>query len=167
MAYTQKEVGPWAVQPFEELSRHWMLISAEKDGAVNTMTASWGGFGVLWGKNVATVYIRPQRYTRQFVDAADAFTLTLFDGHRRELTLLGTRSGRDGDKIAAAGLHVVRFEGQPTFAEGKAVLVCRKLYRGLLHEENFCDRALLDEVYPERDLHYVYVGEVTALGENR
>ena len=62
--------------PFDEISNHWLLISAKKDGVVNTMTASWGQLGHLWGKNVMTVYIRPQRYTKEFVDAGDYFTVT-------------------------------------------------------------------------------------------
>ena len=83
------------MKPFEKIGSQWMLISAEKDGKVNTMTASWGGVGVLWGKNVVTVYIRPQRYTKEFVDANDTFTLSFFDGnYMKELGYLGKVSGR-------------------------------------------------------------------------
>ena len=93
--------------PFDEISNHWVLISAKKDGVVNTMTASWGQLGHLWGKNVMTVYIRPQRYTKEFVDAGDYFTVTLFDGYKKELGVLGSKSGRDGDKIAEVSFDMV------------------------------------------------------------
>ena len=105
--------------PFDEISNHWVLISAKKDGVVNTMTASWGQLGHLWGKNVMTVYIRPQRYTKEFVDAGDYFTVTLFDGYKKELGVLGSKSGRDGDKIAEVSFDIEEVENQPTFKQGK------------------------------------------------
>ena len=80
MEFTKTDLKTMQMNPFEKIGSQWMLITAEKDGKVNTMTASWGGVGVLWGKDVATVYIRPQRYTKEFVDAADTFRLTFFDG---------------------------------------------------------------------------------------
>lgn len=94
------------MKPFEKIGSEWMLISAAKDGKANTMTASWGGIGVLWGKNVATVYIRPQRHTKEFVDAGDTFTISFFGGeHMKELGYLGKVSGKDvPDKIEQSGL---------------------------------------------------------------
>ena len=83
------------------------------------MTASWGQLGHLWGKNVMTVYIRPQRYTKEFVDAGDYFTVTLFDGYKKELGVLGSKSGRDGDKIAEVSFDIEEVENQPTFKQGK------------------------------------------------
>lgn len=74
------------------------------------MTASWGQLGHLWGKNVMTVYIRPQRYTKEFVDAGDYFTVTLFDGYKKELGVLGSKSGRDGDKIAEVSFDIEEVE---------------------------------------------------------
>ena len=69
MGFKKVDVKTLEMKPFEKIGSEWMLISAAKDGKANTMTASWGGIGVLWGKNVATVYIRPQRHTKEFVDA--------------------------------------------------------------------------------------------------
>ena len=107
MEFKKTDIKTMEMKPFEKIGSQWMLISAEKDGKVNTMTASWGGVGVLWGKNVVTVYIRPQRYTKEFVDANDTFTLSFFDGnYMKELGYLGKVSGRDEDKIAKSGLHV-------------------------------------------------------------
>lgn len=166
MSYRKVDIATYALKPFEAIGRKWTLITAEKDGAVNTMTASWGGVGVLWGKNVVTVYIRPQRYTREFVDASGFFTVTLFDGHQKELNVLGSKSGRDGDKIGEVGFHVERVDGQPTFAEGKAAIVCRKLYRGRIDPEQFIAPEIVDAVYPKQDYHYVYIGEITGIFEN-
>ena len=95
MEFQKKDVKSIEMKPFEKIGSEWMLISAKKDDRVNTMTASWGGLGVLWGKNVVTVYIRPQRYTKEFVDAQDTFTLSFFGGeYMRELGYLGKVSGR-------------------------------------------------------------------------
>ena len=166
MGYRQTDPGQLALNPFEAIGKNWTLISAEKDGAVNTMTASWGGIGVLWGKNVVTVYIRPQRYTREFVDAAAYFTVTLFSGHKRELNVLGSKSGRDGNKIAEVGFHLKSVGGQPTFREGKTASVCRKLYRGQFQPEQFIDPKIAHENYPQKDFHYVYIGEIVGVYQN-
>ncbi|MBE0600198.1 MAG: flavin reductase family protein, partial [Firmicutes bacterium] len=106
MSYRAIDIETFAIKPFEAIGQKWELITAQKDGKVNTMTASWGGIGVLWSKNVVTVYIRPQRYTREFVEGSESFTFTLFDGHKKELGVLGSHSGRDGDKIQEVGFHV-------------------------------------------------------------
>ena len=166
MSYRSVDIETYALKPFEAIGKKWALITARKDGVVNTMTASWGGIGVLWSKNVMTVYIRPQRFTREFVDGSDYFTVTLFDGWLKELGVLGSKSGRDGDKIAEVGFHVEDVSGQPTFAEGKTAIVCKKLYRGRLQPENFIADSIVDSCYPKKDFHYVYVGEIVGIYEN-
>lgn len=166
MKYRKVDVDSFELKPFQAIGRDWTLISAAKDGVVNTMTASWGGIGVLWGKNVVTVYVRPQRYTREFMDAAGVFTVTLFDGHRKELSVLGSKSGRDGDKIAEVGFHLLTVDGQPTFREGKTAIVCRKLYRGQFQPEHFCALEIADENYPQKDYHYLYIGEILGIYQN-
>lgn len=98
-------IGELTFNPFERIGNDWCLISAGTEDSFNTMTASWGGVGILWGKEVATCYIRPQRYTKQFVDGSDCFTLTFFpDGYKKALGLCGRVSGRDHDKPKEAGL---------------------------------------------------------------
>jgi flavin reductase (DIM6/NTAB) family NADH-FMN oxidoreductase RutF len=166
MCYRKVETGSYTLKPFETIGERWTLITAEKEGAVNTMTASWAGIGVLWNKNVMTVYIRPQRYTREFMDGSDYFTVTLFDGYRRELGVLGSKSGRDGDKIGEVGFHVERVDGQPTFREGKTAIVCKKLYRGQFRPEEFIVPELIGANYPTKDFHYVYIGEIMGVYEN-
>ena len=105
MKFEKIDVTKANVNPFQRIGQDWMLISAKKEGKVNTMTASWGMMGVFWGKNVVTVGIRPQRFTKEFVDAGDTFTLTFFDGERKqEMGYLGKVSGRDEDKFAKADI---------------------------------------------------------------
>ena len=79
MSYKKIDINEIVLNPFKTIGKDWLLISDLKDGVTNTMTASWGGIGVIWNKNVVTVYIRPQRYTREFVDNSDYFSLTFFE----------------------------------------------------------------------------------------
>ena len=107
-----------------------MLVTAGNEEKVNTMTASWGGLGVMYGKNVAYVVIRPQRYTKEFVDREDTFSLSFFDKeYRKTLNYLGTVSGRIENKIEKSGLTLVYYNGTPYFDEENNVLICRKLFR--------------------------------------
>ena len=146
---------------FTRIGDQWMLITAGQGEDCNTMTASWGGLGVIWGQPAATVYIRPQRYTKEFVDREPLYTLCFFpESYKKALGYLGTHSGRDGDKVAEAGLTPVFGDGYTYFAEANLVMVCRKLYRAPVLEEGFLDKELMNEYYPQRDFHDLYVGEI-------
>lgn len=126
------------------------------------MTASWGGVGVLWGKNVVTTYIRPQRYTKEFVDAQDVFTITFFgENYRKALALCGKVSGRDADKIKEAGLTPYFVDGTTAFEEAEMVLVCRKLYADEIKSEKFIATENDERWYPEKDYHTMYIAEIT------
>lgn len=95
--------------PFQMIGKDWMLITAEKEGKVNTMTASWGGMGVLWRRNVVFVFVRHSRHTYGFLEAADGFSCTFYpEQYRQALSYCGTVSGRDEDKIAHCGFTVDR-----------------------------------------------------------
>ena len=158
-----KELDPSALNRnvFELIGTDWMLVTAGDEDKLNTMTASWGALGVMWGKPAATIYLRPQRYTKEFVDAHSHFTLCFFDGQwRSQLGYLGKVSGRDEDKVAHAGLTPTFGEAAPYFQEASLVLVCRKAYAQELEEGCFVDRSQLDTWYPERDLHTLYIGIV-------
>jgi flavin reductase (DIM6/NTAB) family NADH-FMN oxidoreductase RutF len=147
---------------FHMIGKEWMLVTATADDTSNTMTASWGGLGVLWNRNVAYVFIRPTRFTKHLVDLADTFSLTFFDEtHRKTLNYLGTASGRDENKIEKSGLTLIHEEETPYFEEAKLVLICRKLYAQELEAECFIDTALIEKLYPLRDYHTMYVVEIT------
>lgn len=147
---------------FSMLDDQWMLITAGTASRCNTMTASWGGMGVMWGKPVAVCGIRPQRYTREFVDAQDYFTLSFFaEEYRQALSLCGSKSGREIDKVRACGFTVAQGEGgAPYFEQARLVLVCRKLYRRDLEPACFVDRQPDEAWYPNKDYHTMYVGEI-------
>ena len=147
---------------FSLIGDRWMLVAAtDKSGKTNAMTASWGGMGVLWGKKVAFVFIRPQRYTKRFVDEADKFTLSFFDdSYKKMLGYMGKVSGKDEDKMAKSGLAVTDRNGAPVFKEASLTLVCRKMYRDTLKEENFIDKRNIEQCYPQKDYHDVYVAEI-------
>ncbi|WP_455794877.1 flavin reductase, partial [Clostridium butyricum] len=143
---------------FEMIGKDWLLITAEKDGKVNTMTASWGGVGVLWNKKVAYIFIRPQRYTKEFVDFSDRLSVCVLpNSYRKELAYLGNVSGKDEDKISNANLKVQKYEDVPYFDEARLTLICRKLYAQDLKEECFIEKDIIDKWYPEKDYHTMYV----------
>lgn len=149
--------------PFKLIGQDWMLISAEKDGKVNTMTASWGGVGILWGKTVATVYIRKSRYTKEFIDASDNFSLcVLAESYRKELAYCGKISGRDEDKIAKCGFTVCHKDNVPYFDQARLVFKCKKLYMQELKADCFCDSAkdIINNCYGDDDWHVMYIAEI-------
>lgn len=150
-----------SLNPFKRIAKDWMLITAQKDGKANTMTAGWGGLGVMWGKDVAFIVIRESRFTKEFVDGSEHFSLTFFDeGYKKELGYLGSVSGRDEDKIAESGLTLVP-DDAPYFKEGNLALVCKKLYAMDMGPEGFTIGPELDEEwYADKDYHTLYVGEI-------
>lgn len=146
---------------FRLINEDWMLVAAEEEGRVNAMTASWGGLGILWGKRVAFVFVRPQRYTKEFIDKNEKLSLSFFDdSSRKMLNYMGTVSGRDEDKIAASGLHVEMVNSAPVFKESRMALICRKLYEQPMTEESFVDKELAAQHYAQKDFHTMYVVEI-------
>jgi flavin reductase (DIM6/NTAB) family NADH-FMN oxidoreductase RutF len=149
---------------FDLIGEDWMLITAGEPSSFNTMTASWGALGVLWGKKVAFCFVRPVRHTYQFMERVETFTLTFFaEQYRPALELCGTKSGRDCDKVAEAGLTPLPSPtGSVYFAEASLVLECRKLYAQDIDPAKFIDQTIDGDVYPAKDYHRMYVGEVIA-----
>ena len=146
---------------FSLIGEQWMLITAGTPERCNTMTASWGGLGVLWGKPMATIYIRPQRYTFEFLEGSDCFTLCFFSPQwRKALAHCGAVSGREEDKFAACGFHVAGAGEAPYIQEADLVLVCRKRYWNDLDPAHM-DEATKTQHYAARDYHRMYLGEIT------
>ena len=155
------DVKTLMLNPMTRIGDDWMLITAGcKERGYNTMTASWGHLGCIWGGYTSVCYIRPQRYTKSFVDREDLYTLCFFPGYKKELGYLGSHSGRDEDKVAKTGLTPAFGDGFTYFEEADLVLVCRKLYRAPVLEDGFLDRDLMDKCYPDRDFHDLYVGRI-------
>ena len=142
------------------LADRWTLITAGTPDHCNTMTASWGGLGVLWNKPMATIYIRPQRYTFAFLEKYDTFTLSFFSPQwKKQLAHCGAVSGRDEDKFAACGFHVAAADQAPYIQEADLVLVCKKRYWNDLDPAKMDAEALTN--YQAEDYHRMYLGEIT------
>ena len=167
MAFKEVKAEELQVNPFTKIGKEWMLITAGTEEKYNTITASWGGVGVIWGKDVVTAYIRPQRYTKEFVDGSDRFTISFLPEDKREaLNICGSVSGRDVEnKWEKAGLHPY-FVNEKTLEETTAVeeaemiFVCRKLYAQEMYPECFVDTECDTKWYPQNDYHTMYIGEI-------
>ena len=146
--------------------QQWFLATAEVDGVAATLTCAWGAFGNVWNKNAMTIYVRPQRHTLPFIQKSGRFTATFFDGHLQELGYLGTVTGYEvPDKIEKSGLHLTHIDGNPTFEEGKYVIVCRVIYQQRLEKDLFVDQTIPGKSYPTEDYSYMIVGEIEAAYE--
>ena len=145
---------------FSAIGKQWMLITAGGD-TVNTMTASWGGLGVLWNKPVAFIFVRPSRHTYGFLEQNETFSLGFFgEQYRSALQLCGKVSGREVDKIAQCGFTVCRNGDTPYLEQADLVLCCRKLYFGDIDPARFGD-ASIAACYPgDTDYHRVYIAEI-------
>lgn len=146
----------------ELISKRWGLVTAGDSSALNTMTVSWGAVGELWGKDVATVYIRPQRYTEEFLNSNDYFTLSFYPEEKKKSIhgICGSKSGRDVDKVKACSLTPCFNEDAPYFEEADLVLVCRKAAKGKFDPSQFIDGTIEKNWYPEKDFHYIYYGVI-------
>ncbi len=147
----------------------WMVLAAGdfRQGKYNAMTVGWGFFGTLWARPAVMIMVRPQRYTLEFLEEFDTFTLNAFDeSFRPALGEIGKVSGRDvPDKLVKAGLtaEAASRAAAPGFAEAELVIECRKLYKETLAGKNFIDKSLVSRMYPERDYHVCFFGEVLAI----
>ena len=165
MAFREITVENLKDNPFTLINKDWMLITAGNAQSHNTMTASWGGVGELWGKYVSTIYIRPQRYTLEFVEREEYYSLCFFGPeYRQALSLCGSKSGRDVDKDAATGLTPCFDQAAPYYEQARLVFLCRKLYRQDMEESAFLDKGLLEKWY-DNDLHRMFIGEIVKVLE--
>ncbi|MDO4281259.1 MAG: flavin reductase [Peptococcaceae bacterium] len=157
---------------FKLFDNQWALLTAGPMDDYNTMTISWGGLGTLWnpaknGRQVATVYVRPSRHTFSYMEANDTFTISFFDeSHRKDLSYLGSHSGRDEDKVAKTSLTPKACaENTVGFAEARLTLVCKKLYSDAMDldkiPEDVCEKFYNDGTEP----HHFYIGEIVAFEE--
>ncbi len=141
------------------IADEWMLITAgDKDGH-NMMTASWGFLGEMWGEDTAMVVVRPQRYTMEFINKNDYFTISFYGDNKDIHKICGTKSGRDVDKTALTGLTPVSLHNSVFFREANLVLVCKKQYVGDMTEDNFIDKEPL-KWYENKDYHKMIFGKI-------
>lgn len=148
--------------PFTKFSKDWAAVVTEAEGKANAMTVSWGGVGVLWGKNVATIYVRDSRYSKELLDHSDTFSVNFFNDPKMKSTLgyLGKVSGRNEDKLAGARLHVNHELHTPYLDEATFVIVCKKLSATRMTEDSFLDPSIKEKWYEDGDMHTMYIGEI-------
>ncbi len=146
---------------FDMIGTKWMLIASGNIDSYNMMCASWGGMGVLWGKKVCFCFIRPGRYTYEFVEKSSYFTLNFFDeSYRKTLEYCGINSGRNVNKMAVEELNPA-FDMKETlyFNEAMLILGCKKIYYQDIDPSKFLDKNI-NKNYPDKDYHRMYVGEI-------
>ncbi|MDD5952705.1 MAG: flavin reductase [Oscillospiraceae bacterium] len=147
--------------PFTLIGSEWMLVTAGNETKHNTLTASWGGLGVLWKKDVSFVFIRPQRYTMEFMAREDYYSLCFFDkSHRSILAYCGAHSGRDVDKDKQTGLTPIFDEAAPYYAQARLVMICKKMACQQLDPKCFIDPTIDGDIYPTKDYHNLFVGSI-------
>jgi flavin reductase (DIM6/NTAB) family NADH-FMN oxidoreductase RutF len=155
-------LDPEAVQDnvFKLIGKDWMLITAGIRESFNTMTASWGGMGILWDKKVCFAFVRPTRYTFEFLEKSEVYTFSFLEEQYRDILMYcGTKSGRDVNKVIETNLTPIFGNGTVFFAEARLVMECRKIYVQDITPGNFLDQTM-NEYYPKKDYHRIYVGEI-------
>ena len=144
--------------------KQWFLLTAGTPEDFNMMTVSWGSIGCMWNKPFAQIVVRPQRYTFEFMEKSDSFTLCSFsEQYRPALQLLGSKSGRHGDKLSLTDLTVKKSSivSAPAYKEASLILECRKIYYQNFDPKGFLDESIQDN-YPINDYHRIYYGEIVA-----
>jgi flavin reductase (DIM6/NTAB) family NADH-FMN oxidoreductase RutF len=145
----------------------WLLLTCGdySQRHYNAMTISWGSLGVMWGRPFIQVVVRPHRYTYEFIERYESFTVCAFPKeYHQALSLLGAKSGREMDKIAQAGLTPIPATcvAAPAYTEAGLVIECRKIYWQDLDPAHFLDPAIARN-YPHKDYHRIYYGEILAV----
>ncbi len=170
--YVDVPVEVLQMNPFTAIGTDGFLVTAGTPEHFNTMTASWGTMGVLWGRNVVVLYVRKSRYTHQFLDESDGFTVSFFPPEMKEKLLwCGAHSGREYDKVSITGLQPtfipsVKGGERVNFKEALLVFSCTKAATMDMQSDQF----LLDEIkefYQGGDLHTVYIGFVDNILSNQ
>lgn len=165
---TLKQIDPTNIDDnfIKMIGQEWMLVTAGTPESFNMMTASWGFAGYIWGLPATSIFIRPTRYTKEFVERSNAYTLSFFpEKYKKVLTELGTKSGREMNKMTESGLTPIQLPtGDMTFREASLTLVCHVMYKAPLVENGFVDTTVLPKWYPKgvTDLHTMYVGQIVA-----
>ncbi len=161
MSFKKIEISTLSFNPFDKLGKEWFLLTSGDTSSYNTMTAAWGMFGYMWNKPIVNAVVRPQRYTYEFMEKNDLFTISFYDKDLKDkLTICGTKSGRDIDKAKECGFTAIDFDGSVAFDAANLVMVCKKIYTQDMTADCFIDSDIDKSVYPTHDYHKCYVGEI-------
>lgn len=151
----------------EAIGKDWMLVTSGNQQSFNMMTASWGFAGYMWGMPSTAIVIRPTRFTKEFIDKLHTYTLSFFpDKYKKILSVLGSKSGREIDKMKESGLTPMQLPtGDIGYEEASLTIACRVVYARPIDETGFLDSAIMPKWYPAgaEDLHALYIGEIQAV----
>lgn len=147
-------------EAFRTIGQEWALLTAGNKDAFNAMTISWGSLGFVWQRPIVTVMVRPQRYTHEFIEKSDLFTVSFYQNQRKALNVMGSKSGRDSDKVALSGLTPRFLDGAVTFGEAYLSVVARTLYKTRMTPAGLTEPALDETFYPKKDHHSIYMAEI-------
>ncbi len=174
MAFKELKIENLNINPCQMIGADWMLITAGTEKSYNSMTASWGHIGALWGKHIngrptVEIFVRPSRYTDSFINNNKHFSLCFFGKeYQKDLSYMGSHSGRDEDKVSKTRLTPLFFDDVPAFKEAKMIIIARKIYKGKIDQEGFIDNSIIKafydtdsgHAYNNNSYHNVYIGEI-------
>lgn len=161
-------VAEFKLSPFMAIGDDWMLINTKNDEKVNSMTASWGGLGVLWSHDASFIFVRDSRYTAELLQKEQTYSLSFLDHakYAKDLSYLGTKSGRDADKLANTSLTIDYVLYTPIIKEANYNLICKIMTAQPLELANIRDPKVIEEYYPEGGYHRFYAGEILKVLKN-
>lgn len=144
----------------EIISKEYMLITAGNKDGYNMMTASWGFMGEMWGEDSVAVVVRPERYTMEFIDNSDYFTLSFYGDNKDIHKVCGSKSGRDTNKTALCGLTPIANDNYVYFEEARLVLIIKKKYVQPMDKEFLTDKSVDEKWYKNGGWHNLVIGSI-------
>ena len=164
MSFHKTDLNSVAFSPFKAIGDNWAILTGCSAAGFNSMTVSWGAAGVLWGKPCVFVFVRPSRYTYDFMEQGNRFSLSLLpEGMHQKVAVFGSKSGRDCDKYALSGAALGEEDGVKFCAEAETVFLCKKIGAADLTPQWFLDKGVDPAFYGGKDFHRMYIGEVEAV----
>ncbi len=164
MAFEKINVNDLMFSPVEAIGEDWGILTGVSGKGFNSMTVSWGSVGVLWSKPVVFAFVRPHRYTYQFLEDGEMFSLAIMNkALHKKMAVFGSKSGRDIDKYKESGLTVSYEEGVPFPEEAETVFICKKIANGDIKPDWFLDKNIDPDNYPKKDYHRMYIGEIVGV----
>ncbi len=153
-------MNDYNINPFTKFDKDWAIVTAGTKDKFNSMTISWGSMGTIWNKKVITIYIRPERYTYEFIKNNDYFTVSFYDNkYKDKLLVFGTKSGKDIDKVKETNFTPKYLDNSITYEEAKETFVCKKIYCEQMNKDNLSEE--VKSFYGDMgEAHYIIVGEV-------
>ena len=151
--------------PFTLFKKDYALITVGTMDNHNTMTVGWGALGVLWRDEIAIAYVKPTRYTFEFMNSTSHFVFAWFDDSEKSKEILkfcGTKSGRDYDKDHECGLTPFELDSGIAYEEARLLIVCEIIYEDQFKEENMIDKDIMS-IYPDSKLHHRYIGKIKGI----